>query len=164
MKEKIWSKIKLLGTNVSPFEAWMVHNGLKTLELRMNRHNENAMKVAHFLDQHPNVLKVNYNGLPSHPDHELAKKQMRLFGGMLSFELKDYETACQFVDQLLFCKLAPTLGDTETLVLHPASSSHIGIPKEIREQNDITDGLIRLSVGLENHEDIINDLEQALNC
>lgn len=164
MNGKIWQTMKLAGTNCSPWEAWLVNNGLKTLELRMDRHSANGMAVAQFLEKHPKVGRVNYNGLPSHPDHELAKRQMRDFGGMLSFELKEgLQAGIRFMNKIQFCTLAPTLGDVDTLVLHPASSSHINIPKEIRLQNGITDGLIRLSVGIENAEDIIADLEQALS-
>ncbi len=163
MNGRIWQTMKLAGTNCSPWEAWLVNNGLKTLELRMDRHSANGIAIATFLEQHSKVEKVNYNGLPSHPDHELAKRQMRDFGGMLSFELKGgLQVGIRFMNKIQFCTLAPTLGDVDTLVLHPASSSHINIPKEIRLQNGITDGLIRMSIGIENAEDIIADLKQAL--
>mgnify|MGYP000520353855 CR=1 FL=1 len=164
MDGKIWQAMKLVGTNCSPWEAWLLNNGLKTLELRMDRHSSNAMTIAQFLENHPKVARVNYNGLPSHPDHELAKRQMRDFGGMLSFELKDgLQAGIGFMNKIQFCTLAPTLGDVDTLVLHPASSSHISIPREIRLQHGITDGLVRLSIGIENVEDIIADLEQAMD-
>jgi len=164
MQEKVWTCMKLTGTNCSPFEAWLVNNGLKTLTLRMDRHSENAMAVANFLEKHPKVAKVNYNGLSSHPDHEMAKKQMKQFGGMLSFELKGgLEAGIGFMESIRFLTLAPTLGDVDTLVLHPASSSHINIPKEIRLKNGITDGMIRLSVGIEAIEDILEDIGQALD-
>ncbi len=160
---KVWEVLKLAGTNASPFEAWMTNIGMKTLELRMDRHSSNAMKVAQFLEDDSRVSRVNYNGLPSHPDHELAKRQMKDFGGMLSFELKGgYEAGIKFMNSIQFCTLAPTLGDVDTLVLHPASSSHLKVPKEMRERNGITDGLIRLSVGIENPGDIIADLDQAM--
>jgi methionine-gamma-lyase len=163
MQEKVWTTLKLAGTNGNPFDAWLTHNGLKTLELRMDRHCSNAQVVAEFLEKHPKVSQVNYNGLPSHPDHQLAKKQMRAFGGMLSFELKDgFQPALDFLNRLRFCVLAPTLGDVDTLVLHPASSSHLNVDRELRLRNGITDGLVRLSVGIENPEDIIEDLENAL--
>ncbi|MEM1322052.1 MAG: aminotransferase class I/II-fold pyridoxal phosphate-dependent enzyme [Bacteroidota bacterium] len=163
MRKKVWQAMKLIGTNCNPFDAWLINNGLKTLELRMQRHSSNALAVAQFLEQHPKVSRVNYNGLPSHPDHELAKKQMRAFGGMLSFELQDgLQAGIDFMNRIQFCTLAPTLGDVDTLVLHPASSSHINVAPEVRLRNGITDGLIRLSVGIENPEDIIGDLEQAL--
>lgn len=163
MNGRVWQTMKLAGTNCNPWDAWLVHNGIKTLELRMERHGANALTIAQWLEKHPKVARVNYNGLLSHPDHELAKKQMRNFGGMLSFELRDgLQAGIDFMNKIRFCTLAPTLGDVDTLILHPASMSHINIPKEIRLQNGITDGLVRLSVGIENVEDIIEDLEQAL--
>ncbi len=163
MEGPVWQTLKLAGTNASPFEAWVLGNGMRTLELRMDRHCSNAQSIAEYLEQHPKVARVNYNGLTSHPDHELAKKQMRGFGGMLSFELKGgLDTGIQFMNDIQFCSLAPTLGDVDTLVLHPASSSHYNVPREMRERNGITDGLIRLSVGIESVTDIINDLEQAI--
>ena len=163
MKGKVWQTMKLAGTNCNPFDAWLVNNGMKTLELRMDRHSSNAMAIARFLEDHPRVSVVNYNGLKSHPDHELAKKQMKNFGGMLSFELKGgLDPSIDFMNKIKFCSLAPTLGDVDTLILHPASMSHINIPKEIRLRNGITDGLVRLSVGIESVEDIIDDLAQAL--
>ena len=164
MKDKVWTAMKLLGTNSNPFDAWLINNGMKTLELRMDRHSANAQAVAEYLESHPKVAKVNYNGLPSHPDHELAKKQMQNgFGGMLSFELKGgLDAGIDLMNKINFCTLAPTLGDVDTLVLHPASSSHINVAKEIRERNGITDGLVRMSIGIETVDDIIADLDQAL--
>ena len=163
MRTKVWQAMKLLGTNCNPFDAWLINNGLKTLELRMDRHCSNALAVANFLEQHQAVLKVNYPGLASHAHHEIAKKQMSQFGAMLSFELKGgYQAGIDFMNRIKLCVLAPTLGDVDTLVLHPASSSHINIPKELREKNGITDGMIRLSVGIENVEDLIADLELGL--
>ncbi len=163
METKVWQTLKLAGTNASPFEAWILGNGMKTLEVRMDRHCENAQAIAEYLEKNKKVKKVNYNGLVSHPDHELAKKQMKGFGGMLSFELKGgLKKGIKFMNKIKFCSLAPTLGDVDTLILHPASSSHINVAKELREKNGITDGLIRLSVGIENSQDIIADLEQAM--
>ncbi len=164
MKGRVWQAMKLTGTNANPWDAWLTHNGMKTLALRMDRHSANALAVAEFLEKHPAVERVNYNGLPSHPDHALAKQQMRAFGGMLSFELKDgLEAGIRLMNHLRFCTLAPTLGDVDTLVLHPASMSHINIPKEVRLQNGITDGLVRLSVGIESAADIVADLEQGMS-
>ena len=165
MRKQVWRAMKLAGTNCSPFEAWLTHNGMKTLALRMERHCANALALAEFLEKHPAVARVNYPGLPSHSDHELAKRQMRGgFGGMLSFELKGgLEAGIQCMNRIKFCTLAPTLGDVDTLILHPASSSHIAVPKEIREQNGITDGMIRVSVGIENVGDIVGDLEGAIS-
>lgn len=164
MRKKVWRAMKLAGTNCSPFEAWLTHNGLKTLALRMERHCANAQALAEWLERHPAVARVNYPGLPTHPDHELAKRQMRGgFGGMLSFELKGgLEAGLRCMNRVRFCTLAPTLGDVDTLILHPASSSHLNVPREIREQNGITDGMIRVSVGIEHAGDIIGDLEQAI--
>lgn len=165
MREGVWRAMKLVGTNCSPFEAWLTHNGLKTLALRMERHCSNALEVARFLETHPAVARVNYPGLASHPDHLLAQRQMPGgFGGMLSFELSGgLEAGIQRMNRIRFCTLAPTLGDVDTLILHPASSSHLAVPKEIRLQNGITDGLVRVSVGIENASDIIADLEQAIS-
>jgi len=159
METKIWGAMKLLGTNCNPFDAWLTNNGINTLALRMDRHSSNALTLAHRLEQHPEVAKVNYPGLPSHSSHKLASKQMSQFGGMLSFELKGgLDAGIALMNRVKFCALAPTLGDVDTLILHPASSSHVNVDKEIRERNGITDGLIRLSVGIEDVEDIWGDL------
>lgn len=161
---KIWTTLKLAGTNCNPWDAWLVHNGMKTLALRMQRHSENALRIAEYLEKDERVSRVNYCGLPSHPDHAIAKKQMRAFGGMLSFELKGgLEAGIRFMNAIRFCTLAPTLGDVDTLILHPASMSHLNVAKEVRLRNGITDGLIRLSVGIEHAEDITDDLAQALD-
>ncbi|MDX2136273.1 MAG: aminotransferase class I/II-fold pyridoxal phosphate-dependent enzyme [Saprospiraceae bacterium] len=164
MRQKVWNAMKLLGSNCSPFEAWLVHNGLKTLAVRMERHCTNALELARFLSGHPAVENVNYPGLPTHPDHELAVRQMpNGFGGMLSFELKGgYNAGIRLLNQTKLCTLAPTLGDVDTLLLHPASSSHLKVPRELREANGITDGLVRVSVGIEHVEDLKADLAQAM--
>lgn len=162
MRKQVWRAMKLAGTNCSPFEAWVTYNGMKTLALRMERHSSNALALAQRLESHPAVARVNYPGLPSHPDHALATRQMKGFGGMLSFELKGgFDAGIRCMNKIQLCTLAPTLGDVDTLVLHPASSSHVAIPRELRIQQGITDGLIRVSVGIENPEDIIEDLLQA---
>jgi methionine-gamma-lyase len=165
MRSKVWKAMKLVGTNCSPFEAWLTNNGLKTLALRMRQHCENALALASFLEKHPAVSQVNYPTLPSHPDYELAKRQMPLgSGGMLSFELKGgFEAGLRCMNRIQHCALAPTLGDVDTLILHPASSSHLHVAKELREQNGITDGLIRISVGIEHIDDLIADFSQALD-
>jgi methionine-gamma-lyase len=165
MRSQVWQALKLAGTNCSPFEAWLTHNGMKTLALRMERHCRNAQALAEFLQAHPAVGRVNYPGLESHPDHDLAARQMKNgFGGMLSFELRGgLEAGIRCMNALRLCTLAPTLGDVDTLVLHPASSSHLKVARELREQHGITDGLVRVSVGIENIEDIIEDLSQALD-
>ncbi len=164
MQEKVFPSMKLVGTNCNAWDAWLINNGIKTLALRMERHSSNAQQIAEFLQKHPKVERVNYTGLPSHPDHELANRQMRLHGGMLSFEMMGgLESGKAFINKLKFCTLAPTLGDVDTLIMHPASMSHISVPKEVRESYDITDGLVRISVGIEDVRDIIADLEQALD-
>ena len=164
MRKGVWRAMKLVGTNCSPFEAWLTNNGIKTLALRMERHCSNALAIAQYLENHPAVARVNYPGLTSHPDHALASRQMKGgFGGMLSFELSGgLEAGIACMNRIRFCSLAPTLGDVDTLILHPASSSHLAVPKEIRLQNGITDGLVRVSVGIENVSDIVADLEQAI--
>ena len=163
MKDIIWPAMKLLGTNCNPWDAWLINNGLKTLALRMEKHSSNALFLAEWLSTHPSVKTVNYPALAQHPSHEIAMQQMSMAGGMLSFELKDgLEAGMRFVDQLQLCTIAPTLGDVDTLILHPASMSHLNIPKAVRESQGITDGLIRISVGIEKEEDIKKDLEQAL--
>lgn len=164
MRKGVWRAMKLVGTNCSPFEAWLTNNGLKTLSLRMERHCSNAMAIAEYLEKHPAVERVNYPGLPTHPDHALATRQMPGgYGGMLSFELRGgIEAGLACINRIRFCSLAPTLGDVDTLILHPASSSHLAVDKEIRLQNGITDGLVRVSVGIENVADIVADLAQAI--
>jgi len=154
---------RLLGGNSNPFDAYMLAQGLKTLEVRMQRHCHNAMEVAEFLEQHPAVSKVNYLGLASHPDYYTAAKQMRNAGAMLSFEMKGgLEAGKRFIDKLQMCIRAVSLGTCDTLLCHPASMTHYGVPKEKREQYGITDGLIRMSVGIENVQDIIMDLNSSL--
>ncbi len=155
---------RLLGGNSNPFDAYLLTQGMKTLEIRMQRHCHNAMEVAAFLEQHPVISKVNYLGLASHPDYYTAAKQMRHAGAMLSFEMKDgLEAAKRFIDKLQMCIRAVSLGTCDTLLCHPASMTHHGVPKEKIEQYGITDGLIRMSVGIENIQDILMDLDQALS-
>ncbi len=162
-KKQVWTTLKLLGSTCNAWDAWLINNGLKTLALRMKKHSENAMNVATYLSNHPRVKKVNYNGLPDHPYHEVASRQMKQFGGMLSFEVDGtLSQVLAMINKMQFCAMAPTLGDVDTLVLHPATSSHLNVDKAQRETNGITDGLIRLSVGIEDAEDIIHDLENAM--
>ncbi len=164
MQGRIFKTLKLLGTNCNAWDAWLTHNGMKTLELRMQRHSSNALQIAKFLDSQSQVERVNYTGLSTHPDHELAKIQMRTHGGMLSFELKGgLEAGKAFIDKLQHCTLAPTLGDVDTLIMHPASMSHLNVPEQIRHENGITDGLIRISVGIENIDDLLVDLMLGLS-
>jgi methionine-gamma-lyase len=137
---------------------------MKTLEVRMERHCHNATEVAAFLEQHQAVAKVNYNGLPSHPDYAVALKQMRHPGAMMSFELKNgLQAGIDFLDALKLCTRAVSLGTCDTLLCHPASMTHYGVAPEARLQYGITDGLIRMSIGMENIQDILNDLDQALH-
>ncbi|MEO6721716.1 MAG: aminotransferase class I/II-fold pyridoxal phosphate-dependent enzyme [Ferruginibacter sp.] len=165
MKSKMWKWQGLLGGNTSPFDAFLLMNGLKTLEIRMERHCSNAVDVAKYLSGHSAIEKVNYVGLDSHPDHAIAIKQMRHPGALMSFEVKGgIEAGKQFIDRLQMCVRAVSLGTVDTLVSHPASMSHMGLSSEERLKFGITDGLIRLSVGIENIADIINDFEQALNA
>ncbi len=164
MNSTIWKWHVLLGGNSNPFDAFLLTQGMKTLELRMERHCHNAMDVASFLEQHPSVEKVNYCGLIAHPDHAIVSKQMRHAGALMSFELKGgLDAGRKFIDQLQMCVKAISFGTPDTLLSHPASMSHMGIPREERINAGITDGLIRLSVGIENIEDIINDFDQALS-
>jgi methionine-gamma-lyase len=154
---------RLLGGNSNAFDAFLLTNGLRTFSLRMERHCSNAQKVAEYLEQHPKVAKVNYLGLASHPDAAIARKQMKHPGAMLSFELEGgFEAGVRFIDNLRLCTSAVSLGTCDTLISHPASTTHVGVPREERLTFGITDGLIRMSVGIENVEDIIHDLQQAI--
>ena len=164
MHDKIWSFLKLIGSTSNAFDAWLIHLGLKTLHIRMQRHCDNAMALANYLNQHENVQKVNYPGLDNHKDHNIAKNQMNGFGALLSFEVKgSIQNAKRVMDGLSLAAIAPSLGETDTMVLHPASSSHLRVDKKLREQHGISDTLIRVSVGIENIEDIINDFNIALD-
>jgi methionine-gamma-lyase len=164
MDKDVWTIRKLHGSICSPFDAWLLNLGMKTLSLRMQQHCSNALAVAKWLQAHKAIAKVNYLGLASHPDHALAKRQMKDFGGVLSFEMKKgYKAGEKLMKNLKFCKLTASLGTTDTLIQHPASMSHYFVPKEQREKFGITDGLVRLSVGIEDVQDIIDDFEQALN-
>lgn len=164
MKTRCTKVHRLLGANSNPFDAFMLIQGMKTLEVRMERHCHNAMEVANYLDTHPAVAKVNYTGLQHHPDQYIALKQMKHPGGMLSFELKGgIEAGKAFMNKLKMCVRTVSLGTCDSLLSHPASMTHAGVPKEEREKYGITDGLIRMNVGIENVQDIINDLAQALN-
>lgn len=164
MKTKAWKWHALLGGNANPFDAYLLTQGIKTLELRMERHCHNAMEVAHFLDSHPAIAHVNYTGLPSHPDYYISAKQMKHPGPMMSFELKGgLDAGKAFINNLQLCTRAVSLGTLDTLVSHPASMSHAGVSREDRLLFGITDGLIRMSVGIENVEDILTDLAQALS-
>ncbi len=163
MHKKIRAQMVYLGGNMDPHQAFLTHRGLKTLSIRMEKAEENAMKVAEFLEAHPKVEWVLYPGLKSHPQHELAKRQMSGFSSMISFGLKGGLEAGKIVmDNVHLAALAVSLGGVESLIQHPASMTHASMSKEAREQADITDGLVRFSVGIENVEDIIEDLDQAM--
>jgi cystathionine beta-lyase/cystathionine gamma-synthase len=153
-----------LGGTLDPLAAWLLSRGLKTLGLRMERHNSNGIRVARYLEKHPKVKTVHYPGLESHPQHSIAKRQMRGFGGVVSFEIDgDFETIVKFVENLKLCSLAASLGGTETLVTQPVTASHYFVNVEDRKRAGITDQLVRLALGIEDPEDIIADLEQAFN-
>ena len=154
----------LTGAVLGPFEAFLILRGLKTMKLRMDQHCANAMAVAKFLESRPEVIRVYFPGLASHPGHEIAARQMKQFGGMISFEVASFAIAEKMLDNLKLCSLAVSLGDCETLIQHPASMTHSAYTKEEREAAGFSDGLIRLSVGLEEGEDIIADLAQALEA
>ncbi len=163
MRTNIWKWHVLLGGNSNPFDAFLLTQGMKTLELRMERHCHNAMEVAEFLANHPAIAHVNYNGLSSHPDYAVSMKQMRHPGALMSYDLKGgLEAGKRFIDALQMCVRAVSLGTVDTLVSHPASMSHAGLNREDRIKYGITDGLIRMSVGIENIADILTDLDQAL--
>ncbi|GAA3641792.1 methionine gamma-lyase [Asaccharospora irregularis] len=154
----------MTGSVLSPFDAYLIIRGMKTLQIRMDRHCKNAMEVAKFLESHENVTKINYPGLESFPQYELAKKQMDLPGGMIAFEVKGgLESGKKLLNSLELCVLAVSLGDCETLIQHPASMTHSPYTPEERAEAGISEGLIRISVGLEDVEDIIADLKQGLD-
>lgn len=163
MSSHAYRIFKMIGGNSNPFDAFLLVNGMKTLEVRMDRHCANATAVANYLTGHPAVLKVNYNGLESHPDYAVATKQMRHPGAMMSIELKGgLPAGIKMMNQLKMCTRTVSLGTCDTLLSHPASMTHYSVPKEQREQYGITDGLIRMSIGMENVQDILADLDQAL--
>jgi methionine-gamma-lyase len=152
-----------MGGNMDPHQAYLVIRGVKTLSLRVERNQENAMKVANFLEKHPKIEWIKYPGLESHPQYELAKKQMSGFGSMISFGVKGgFESGKKLMDNVHLAKLAVSLGGVETLIQHPASMTHAGLGKEEKLKAGITDDLVRFSVGIEDITDIINDLNQAL--
>lgn len=154
------------GAIPGPQDCFLVLRGIKTLHVRMDRHCDNGEKIAHFLRNHPNVSHVNWPGFPDHPNHTVAREQMRRFGGMLSFVLKEdsQEAAFQVLEKLKIFTLAESLGGVESLAGHPASMTHASIPKEQRLKSGLTDSLIRLSVGIEDAEDLIHDLNEAINA
>jgi cystathionine beta-lyase/cystathionine gamma-synthase len=160
--EKIYFIQRSAGAGLAPMDCFLISRGIKTLAVRMLQHNANGLVVARHLDAHPKVRKVYYPGLANHPQHEVARRQQKGPGGMLSFELGSLEAARRFLNNVKLCSLAESLGGVETLISLPALMTHASMPPEVRERVGITDGLVRLSVGLEDTEDIIADLDQAL--
>lgn len=166
-RQEIIDKIRTIelrntGPAISPFDSWVLLKGLETLELRVEKHSQNALKIARFLESHPKVKKVNYPFLESHPQYQIAKKQQKYGGGLLSFEVLSYQAGKDFVDKVKLISLVGNLGDTKTIVGHPASTSHQQLGEQKQREAGITPELVRLSVGLENVEDLIADLEVGL--
>lgn len=162
MYKKLWTLQNSIGPSQSPFDSWLVLRGIKTLAVRMEAHAKNAMVIAKYLEKHPKVERVVYPGLKSHPGHSIAKKQMSGFGGMITFFLKgDIKKCNKFLSEVKLFSLAESLGGVESLIEHPAIMTHASVPKAVRESIGLTDNLIRLSVGIEDVEDLINDLEKA---
>ena len=163
-KDGVGLMARVMGPAVSPFDAWLANLGLKTFELRMQRHAQNGLAIAQWLDEHPKVERVHYPGLENDPSHETAARQMfNGFGGMVSFELKGgYDAGVALMNNVQLSTLAVSLGNVDSLIQHPASMTHAGVPPEQRQKIGISDGLVRFSVGIENVEDLIDDLAQAL--
>jgi len=151
------------GAILSPFDSWLILRGTKTLAVRMTRHNENGLALATYLAAHPKVKRVFYPGLPAHPQHALARRQMQGFGGMLSFDLGSLEAARRLLNSVRLLALAESLGGVESLISHPATMTHASVPPERRAALGITDGLVRISAGIEDIEDLEADLAQALD-
>ncbi|MBA7574678.1 Cystathionine gamma-synthase [subsurface metagenome] len=163
LTERIQFLLNAMGTCASPFDCWLVLRGIETLPVRMKQHEQNAIAVANYLKGHPAVKRVFYPGLDSHPGHEIARRQMKGFGGIVSFELKEgIEAVNRFLKRIKVFSLAESLGGVASLAEHPATMTHASMPKDYREKVGITDELVRLSVGLENIDDLIEDISQAL--
>jgi cystathionine gamma-lyase len=164
ISEKLFFYQNAIGPCQSPFDSWLVLRGIKTLAIRMKQHEQNAIKIAHYLEAHPKVERVFYPGLESHPQHQIAKKQMKGFGGMITFLMKGgIKESRNFLENVKVFSLAESLGGVESLVDHPAIMTHASIPKEVREQLGLFDNLIRLSIGIEDVDDLIADLEKAFS-
>jgi len=161
--EKIYFIQRSAGSGLAPMDCFLISRGIKTLAVRMLQHNANGLVVARHLDTHPKVQKVLYPGLASHPHHDIARRQQKGPGGMLSFDLGSLEAARRFLNQVKLCALAESLGGVESLISLPALMTHASMPQEVRERVGITEGLVRLSVGIEDADDIIADLDQALH-
>jgi cystathionine gamma-synthase len=163
--DRIWNLRKILGGVMDPMSAFLTLRGLQTLELRIARHNQNAMAIARFLEAHPAVSAVHYPGLDSHPDHEIAAQYMRGFGGMLSFEVaSDFDGTKRVMDRLRTIKLATSLGGVTSLANQPITNTHVALSPEARKQAGVGENLVRLSVGVEDHQTLIDDLDQALGA
>lgn len=160
--EKIYFLQRSTGAGLAPMDCFLVSRGIKTLAVRMKQHDENGMAVARYLEGHPKVSRVLYPGLAGHPQHEIARKQQSGFGAMISFDVNTLEAARTLLNHVKLCSLAESLGGVETLISHPASMTHASIPRDVRQQIGITDGLVRISVGIEDAEDLIEDLDRAL--
>ena len=161
LAEQIGFLQNAVGAILSPFDSWLVLRGVKTLAVRMKQHEENGRVMARYIAGHPKVVKTYYPGLPDHPQHELAKRQMSGFGSMISFELGSKENAKKFLDRVRLCSLAESLGGVETLISHPETMTHASVPIETRTRLGITPGLVRISVGIEDVDDLIADVENA---
>jgi cystathionine beta-lyase/cystathionine gamma-synthase len=160
--EKIYFLQRSTGAGLAPMDCFLVSRGIKTLAVRMAQHDANGMVIARHLEDHPKVKRVLYPGLPSHPQHDIARRQQRGFGAMISFDVNTLEAARALLNHVKLCSLAESLGGVETLISHPATMTHSSVPAEVRQQIGITDGLVRLSVGIEDAEDLIADLDAAL--
>ena len=161
--QQISQTIKLYGGSMSPFNAWLALRGIKTLGVRLERHCSNAAVIANYLSQHPKVNQVFYPGLPNHPQHPLAKKQLKGFGGMLAFEVKGgLDAGKALINSVQICNFTASLGEIDTIITHPASTSHVALSPQERDAIGVSDGLIRLSVGIEDIDDLLADLKQAL--
>lgn len=160
--DKIYFLQRSSGAGLAPMDCFLVSRGIKTLAVRMKQHDANGRAVARFLDDHPRVKCVHYPGLPSHPHHDVAVRQQRGFGAMISFDVVTMENARALLNHVKVCSLAESLGGVETLISHPATMTHASVPADVRQRIGITDGLIRISVGIEDVEDLIDDLDQAL--
>jgi cystathionine beta-lyase/cystathionine gamma-synthase len=164
LAEKIGFLQNAVGAILSPFDSWLILRGVKTLAVRMKRHEENGVAMAGYLRNHAKVRRVYYPGLPDHPQHALARRQMNGFGSMISFELGSKERAAAFLNRVRLCSLAESLGGVETLISHPETMTHASVPLELRKRLGITPGLVRISVGIEDIEDLIADLENAFEA
>jgi cystathionine beta-lyase/cystathionine gamma-synthase len=160
--EKIYFLQRAAGAILGPMDCFLISRGIKTLAVRMDRHDTNGRAIAQFLESHAKVKRVLYPGLASHPQHELAKRQQRGFGAMISFDVGSLDAARSVLNNVRLCALAESLGGVETLISHPPTMTHSAMPPEVRLLNGITDGLIRLSAGIEDLEDLLVDLDHAL--